>query len=86
MSAFKTGNPTLTEKIFDKSLHANANAFGVMSVRGTINKFGFLLLMVLASAMYVWNVYAEGNTNTATTLMIAGAIGGLVLNLKPKTP
>jgi uncharacterized YccA/Bax inhibitor family protein len=37
--------------------------------------------MVLASAMYVWNVYAEGNTNTATTLMIAGAIGGLVLAL-----
>jgi uncharacterized YccA/Bax inhibitor family protein len=31
--------------------------------------------------MYVWNVYAEGNTNTATTLMIAGAIGGLVLAL-----
>jgi uncharacterized YccA/Bax inhibitor family protein len=34
--------------------------------------------MVMASAMYVWNVYAEGNTNTATTLMIAGAIGGLI--------
>ena len=81
MSAFKTGNPTLTEKIFDKSLHDNANAVGVMSVRGTMNKFGFLLLMVMASAMYVWNVYAEGNTNTATTLMIAGAIGGLVLAL-----
>jgi uncharacterized YccA/Bax inhibitor family protein len=88
MSAFKTGNPTLTEKIFDKSLHENANAFGVMSVRGTINKFGFLLLMVMASAMYVWNVYAEGNTKTATTLMIAGAIGGLILAIvvmfKPK--
>ncbi len=81
MSTFRTGNPTLTEKIFDKSLHENANAFGVMSVRGTINKFGFLLLMLMASAMYVWNVYAEGNTRTATTLMIAGAIGGLILAL-----
>ncbi len=81
MAMFKSGNPTLTEKIFDKSAHENANAFGVMSVRGTINKFGFLLLMVMASAMYVWNVYAEGNTRTATTLMIAGAIGGLVLAL-----
>ncbi len=79
MAIFKSGNPTLTEKIFDKAAHENANAFGVMSVRGTINKFGFLLLMVMASAMYVWNVYAQGNTNTATTLMIAGAIGGLVL-------
>ena len=66
-------------KIFDKSLHENASAFGVMSIRGTMNKFGFLLLMVMASAMYVWNVYAEGNVSTATTLMIGGAIGGFVL-------
>ena len=81
MSTFRTGNPTLTEKIFDKSLHENAGAFGVMSIRGTLNKFGFLLLMVMASAMYVWNIYAEGNIGTANTLMIAGAIGGFVLAL-----
>ena len=81
MSTFRTGNPTLTEKIFDKSLHENAGAFGVMSVRGTLNKFGFLLLMVMASAMYVWNIYAEGNVGSANTLMIAGAIGGFVLAL-----
>lgn len=79
MSAFKTGNPTLTEKIFDKSIHETAGAFGVMSIRGTMNKFGFLLVMVMASAMYSWNLYAEGNTATVTSLMIAGAIGGLVL-------
>jgi len=41
MSVFKTGNPTLTEKIFDKSLHETAGSFGVMSIRGTMNKFGF---------------------------------------------
>ena len=80
MGAFNTGNPTLTEKIFDKSLHETSNAFGVMSVRGTINKFGFLLLMVMASAMYIWNVYAQpGNQGTATMLMLVGAIGGFVL-------
>ena len=81
MSAFKTGNPTLTEKIFDKSLHENAKAFGVMSIRGTLNKFGFLLLMVMASAMYVWNLHEEGNVATANTYMIGGAIGGFVLAL-----
>lgn len=81
MSAFKSGNPTLTEKIFDKSLHENANAFGVMSIRGTLNKFGFLLLMVMASAMYVWNLYEQGNIASANTYMIAGAIGGFVLAL-----
>ena len=50
MAMFKSSNPTLTAKIFDKSLHENASAFGVMSIRGTMNKFGFLLLMVMASA------------------------------------
>ena len=79
MAMFKSSNPTLTAKIFDKSLHENASASGVMSIRGTMNKFGFLLLMVMASAMYVWNIYSEGNVSTATTLMIGGAIGGFVL-------
>lgn len=81
MSAFKTGNPTLTEKIFDKSLHENAKAFGVMSIRGTLNKFGFLLVMVMAAAMYVWNLHEEGNIATANAYMIGGAIGGFVLAL-----
>jgi uncharacterized YccA/Bax inhibitor family protein len=81
MSTFKTGNPTLTEKIFDKSLHETAGSFGVMSIRGTMNKFGFLLLMVMASAMFIWNIYAEGNFQTATTLMLVGAIGGFILAL-----
>ena len=81
MAIFSSSNPTLTEKIFDKSLNDNANSFGVMSVRGTINKFGFLLVMVMAAAMYVWNVYAEGNTSTASTLMLVGAIGGFVVAL-----
>jgi uncharacterized YccA/Bax inhibitor family protein len=81
MAAFRTSNPTLTEKIFDKSLHANSTAFGVMSVRGTMNKFGFLLLMVMASAMYTWNLVTPETMSTANTIMITGAIGGFVLAL-----
>ena len=81
MALFKSGNPTLTEKIFDKSLHETAGSFGVMSIRGTIQKFGFLLLMVIAAAMYEWNLFAQGNTNSATTYMLVGAIGGFVIAL-----
>ncbi len=79
MGAFKTGNPTLTEKIFDKSLNETSSAYGVMSIRGTINKFGFLLLMVLASSMYVWNLYNTEGASTISTFMIVGGIGGFVL-------
>ena len=81
MATFNSGNPTLTEKIFDKSLNENANAFGVMTVRGTINKFGFMLLMLMGSAMYIWSIYKPETLTTATALMIGGAIGGFVLAL-----
>jgi len=81
MAIFRSSNPTLTEKIFDKSLNNTADSFGVMSIRGTIHKFGFLLVMVMAAAMYVWNLYAEGNTSSATSLMLVGAIGGFIVAL-----
>lgn len=81
MAIFKSGNPTLTEKMFDKSLHETAGAFGVMSVRGTMNKFGFLLIMMMSSAIYTWHLIAQDNAGIASTFMIAGAIGGFVLAL-----
>ncbi|SJZ79655.1 Bax inhibitor-1/YccA family protein [Sediminibacterium ginsengisoli] len=89
MAIFRSGNPTLTEKMFNKSLHLEANAQGVMSVRGAINKFAFLMLMVIAGAAYSWHLFEEFKQDTMNTLMIAGAIGGLILVLiisfKPTT-
>lgn len=81
MALFKSGNPTLTEKMFDKSLQAEANMQGTMSVRGTINKFGFMMLMVIAGAAYTWNLFEQLNEGLMYTLMIVGAIGGLVTAL-----
>jgi uncharacterized YccA/Bax inhibitor family protein len=46
-----------------------------------MNKFGFLLLMVMASAMYTWNLVTPETMSTANTIMITGAIGGFVLAL-----
>lgn len=81
MALFKSGNPTLTEKMFNKSLHSEAAAQGTMTVRGTINKFGFLMLMVIGSASYTWHLFEQLNEGLMTTLMIAGAIGGLITGL-----
>ncbi|MFZ6024493.1 MAG: Bax inhibitor-1/YccA family protein [Bacteroidota bacterium] len=81
MALFKSGNPTLTEKMFNKSLHSEATAQGTMSVRGTINKFGFLMLMVIGSASYTWYLFEQLNQGLMTTLMIVGAIGGLITGL-----
>ena len=58
-----------------------------MSVRGAINKFGFLLFMVLAGAAYTWYLYYNNQTQTMTTLMWVGIVGGLisviVISMKP---
>lgn len=78
MAFFKSGNPTLTQKMFDKSASIEADMQGTMSVRGAINKFGFLMLMVIAGAAYNWHMFEESKQGTASTLMIVGIIGGLI--------
>lgn len=78
MAIFKSGNPTLTQKIFDRSASMEAEMQGTMSVRGAINKFGFLLLMVIAGASYNWHMFASGRPDMVNTLMMVGIFGGLI--------
>ena len=78
MAIFKSGNPTLTQKMFDKSLSIEADVQGTMTVRGTINKFGFLMIMIIAGAAYNWHMFEEGKQATVTTLMMVGIFGGLI--------
>jgi uncharacterized YccA/Bax inhibitor family protein len=79
MAIFESNNPTLTEKIFSQNLEKSSA--GEMTVRGSINKFGFLLLMVIAGAAYTWRLYFTYNHSTMMTLFWAGLVGGLVLAL-----
>ena len=78
MELFKSGNPTLTEKIFDRSSNNEASLQGVMTIRGTMNKFGFLLMMVIGGAAYTWHLYADGNQSSMMTLMLVGIFGGMI--------
>ena len=48
-----------------------------MTFSGTLNKFGFLFLMVMASSVYVWNEASVGNS--VQGYILGGAIGGLIL-------
>ena len=77
MALFESANPTLTDKIFNRSLEAR-DASTVMTVRGTMSKFGLLLFMALAGAVYTWNLYAQYKISTLMTLMWVGVIGGFV--------
>jgi uncharacterized YccA/Bax inhibitor family protein len=77
MALLKSGNPTLTEKIFDKSLSTTNE--GVMTVRGTLNKFGFVFLMMMASSAFTWHAFQQGQN--VTGYMFGGIFGGLIVAL-----
>jgi uncharacterized YccA/Bax inhibitor family protein len=76
MALFQSGNPTLAEKIFQKNVGDHTH--GTMTVRGALNKFGFLMLMVIAGSVYTWHLYAEFKQETMMTFMMIGVIGGMI--------
>lgn len=78
MSLFKSGNPTLSEKQFQQTT-SDYNSYETMTVRGTMNKFGFLMLMVMAGAAFSWQAFNEGKN--ITPYLLIGALGGLVVAL-----
>lgn len=81
MDLFKSGNPTLSEKRFKDTVldqvvvHENA-----MTVRGTLQKFGFLFLMMMATAFFAWKEVMGGGAY-AQTMIYVGAFGGLGIAL-----
>ncbi|HKH62646.1 MAG TPA: Bax inhibitor-1/YccA family protein [Flavitalea sp.] len=78
MAFFKSGNPTLSEKNFEKTIHTTSDA-GVMTEKGTLNKFGLLMILVLGSASFTWKAAAEGVN--IMPWIIGSAIGGLIIAL-----
>ncbi len=80
MSLFKSGNPALSEKRFRDTvltdIVSNENA---MTAKGTLNKFGFLVLLTLGGAYYSWKEAAEGGN--AWPLVLIGVFGGLAVAL-----
>ncbi len=75
MAIFKSGNPALSEKAFQNTLVVPGS--GTMTERGTLNKFFFLSLMVIASAAFTWKAFYDGKN--VFPWMIGAAIGGLIL-------
>ncbi len=84
MSLIKSGNPTLSEKKFrDTVIPYNMTNENAMTIKGTLNKFGFMLLMLMGSAFYSWKEFAasEGTSSSLMPMILGGAIGGFVIAL-----
>jgi uncharacterized YccA/Bax inhibitor family protein len=80
MRAMRSSNPAMTGKIFEKAATLSGGS-SVMTINGTINKTGLMLLLVIAAAAYTWNMVMGASPGRVGTLAMTGAIGGFVLAL-----
>ncbi len=73
----RTSNPLLNDSTF-----ANVSVAGErrMTLQGTVNKTGILLLLTFFTAIYTWNI-ALADPSAAMPWLIGGGIGGLILAL-----
>jgi uncharacterized YccA/Bax inhibitor family protein len=70
---FRSNNPVLKEKAFTVQNVAGET----MTVQGTVNKTGLLLLCVVATAAWTWGLAHSEQPEAAYPWMIGGLIGGL---------
>ena len=76
----RSSNPAMTGRILEKTGTAAAGS-STMTINGTINKIGLMLLMVIAAGAYTWNMVMGADAERAGTLAIVGAIGGFIMAL-----
>lgn len=80
MALFESSNPTLSEKRFRDTVITNIPQGQTMTMSGTIQKFGFLLLMMMATSYYSWKEAMNAGANL-TAMIIGGVLGGFVVAL-----
>jgi uncharacterized YccA/Bax inhibitor family protein len=76
MGLLKGGNPAISEKTFDQVHQFEGEA---MTARGTLNKFGLMLVMLLGAASFTWGIFFRDGGEAVRPWMWGGLIGGLVL-------
>jgi uncharacterized YccA/Bax inhibitor family protein len=73
----RSSNPVLKEKAFAGAIPTGET----MTIQGTVNKTGLLLLFVVAAAAWTWGLSHSETPEAAFPWMIGGLIGGFVVAL-----
>jgi uncharacterized YccA/Bax inhibitor family protein len=73
----RSTNPVLKEKAFAGQLVTGE----AMTIQGTVNKTGLLLLFVVVAAAWTWGLSHSDTPEAAFPWMIGGALGGFVVAL-----
>src|SRR5687767_6706815 len=76
-SVMRTANPALKESVFTD---VSGVGHDRMTINGTVNRTGFLILLVIAAAWFSWTRSAPGpgGTMAANPYIAIGALGGFV--------
>ncbi|HJT23463.1 MAG TPA: Bax inhibitor-1/YccA family protein [bacterium] len=79
-SIFRSSNPTLSDKIFDKA--GTAKRADAMTIQGTVDKLFVLTVLMLAAATatWVWSGTPE-MVGLAMGLALIGCLGGLLVGM-----
>lgn len=80
----RSGNPALNANTFLDATSGRVIGAGdsAMTLNGTVNKTAFLLVLVLAGALYTWGRFTGPESMASIApLMMVGALGGLVMAL-----
>lgn len=77
MALLKSSNPALQEKSFEGTILEGLGDAQVMSVNGTMNKLGIMMVLMMGSTFFSWNQFYQGGD--PMTLMLTGVFGGLVV-------
>lgn len=80
MRAIRSSNPVMAGRIFEKEASGSVTS-NIMTINGTINKTGLMILLVIAAASYTWSMVMGENISGATTFAVVGGIGGFITAL-----
>lgn len=86
MALMKTSNPALGENTFRNLAGAGYGGFADettrMTLNGTVNKTGILLICAIATAAWTWHLFLpERDFGAVAPLMMLGAFGGFICAL-----
>ncbi len=77
MALFKSSNPALQEKSYQGTILEGIGTGEEMTLKGTMNKFGVLIMLMMASTFFSWVQFYKGSN--IVPFILVGAFGGLVV-------
>jgi uncharacterized YccA/Bax inhibitor family protein len=86
MALMKTSNPALGNDTFSNLSSARYGGMideaTQMTLNGTVNKTGILLVCAIATAAWTWHLFLQSrDMATVAPLMLVGVVGGLIFSL-----